>query len=113
MMHTKKRRFVYILLAVFLENIVLLTLSYIVFAGKPIRLTEEEAVSVLDNALQEEGLHYLVNDESDYMGEAAYGIRVYYDECDHITTKGYYLVLKESREVYMLNLLGEGYSRIT
>lgn len=113
MMHLKKRMTAYLLLAVFLENIILIMISCIVFSGDPVRLTEEEAVSVLNETLQTDGLHYLVRGESEYMGEAAYGIRAYYDGGDHITTKGYYLVLKDSHEVYAFNMLGEGYIRIT
>ena len=47
--------------------------------------------------------------EAKHIGQDSYSIKAFYDEGDHITVKGFYLVLREPHEVYEQNLLGEGY----
>jgi len=50
-----------------------------------------------------------VQGEAKHIGQDSYSIKAFYDEGDHITVKGFYLVLREPHEVYEQNLLGEGY----
>ena len=75
--------------------------------------SEDEAVDLLRNILQQDELKYQVQGEEKYIGQDSYSIKAFYDEGDHITVKGFYLVLKESHEVYEQNLLGEGYIKIS
>ena len=75
--------------------------------------TETGAVKILSNLLDDYQLNYMIFDDEIYMGYDAYKIKAFYDEGTHITTQGYYLVIKETGEVYRSNLTGFGYIKIS
>ncbi len=76
-------------------------------------LSEHDAITILIDTLKIEGLSYTIMGEEKYNGHDAYSIKAYYDEGDHVTTKGFYLVTKDLHEVYETNILGEGYNKIS
>lgn len=75
-------------------------------------LDESDAIDILANTLQQNELKYMVVGIKDYMDQYGYNIRAFYDEGTHITTKGFYLVLGESKEVYKSDILCEGYTKV-
>lgn len=76
------------------------------------KLTENEAMALLQDSLDIDNLHFTVVGSGEYMDEEAFCIRAFYDEEDHITTEGFYIIFKSSGEIYKQNMFGEGYIRI-
>ncbi|MCL2086198.1 MAG: hypothetical protein FWH05_01220 [Oscillospiraceae bacterium] len=73
---------------------------------------EEQSVSILKKALNDDELSYMVVREEEYEGQRAHVIKAFYNENTHITTKGTYLVLMNTCEIYEMNMFGEGYIKI-
>lgn len=74
---------------------------------------ESTAIDILSQTLQQSELHYRICGDYVYLGQNAYSIHAFQDEDDHIITKGFYLVLQDSHEVYQENLVGDGYIKIS
>lgn len=103
---------VIIVITSILSSIIAITL-YSQFYDKDNKsLTENEAISILNAALETDDLNFFILGEENYMGEDSFSIKAFYDEGDHTTTEGVYIVQKYSHEIYMLNMYGEGYIRM-
>lgn len=75
-------------------------------------LTEDKAITLLHDVLDNDELYFTVTGYEEYSGKEAFCIKAFYDEGDHITTEGVYIVTKSSNEIYKQNMFGEGYIKI-
>lgn len=75
-------------------------------------LKENQAIEILAKKLNDNRLKYIVSGTDIIEDQLAYEIRAYYDDGDHITTKGYYLVVIENNKIYQRNMIDTGYVEV-